>query len=747
MRSVAPKVLMYAAALAALLLLPGVSRAQEKSAARIGAEERPWTIEAGRLVHDKKRDVYEASDGVIISSGDKYIQSEKIIYNIKTQIIELPGDFVFSYGRDYISGKSARIDLKDETGWIKEGLVFIKENNLTVRGKSLEKTGPFSFKAEDAEFTTCDIEDPDWSVSCGKVDVTYEGYGLAKSVVFKAKGLPVAYTPILPFPAKKKRQTGFLIPGLGHTTLGGYDVDLPLYYAPSEDFDATVYTHYMSERGVMEGLEARYFATPRTKGYWRFDYLDDHLSPKERIDAGFRAEKDNRWWLKAKNDFNLPGDIEGRLDLDLVSDRDYLGEFKTGFSSFTKIEKNVEKFMNRGFINDENSLIRESTLGLSRVFSTVMVTGELHYLQDLELSRDETTLSQLPKIEISGIKQKLFETPVYLEGESSYTHFYRREGAHGHRVDIYPRFSLPFRVGYLDLEPSAGLRETAYYLDGYDEPAGSDIRDRRTHTREIYDLAAEGSTRLSRIFEPKLLGVEKMRHELKPFVRAEYVPYVNQRKNPYFDEEDRMERQTTLTYGITNNVTAKYREEPTGDYSYFDLLRLTVENTYDFNEAERNSEMWRTKTSFSDVRLLAEVNFPRYLEVEYEAAFSPYEYRVTKNELLFNIMDRRGDSLKLDYRYLSRTEQDKFEDRRLDPGQLPVSNSNEEVSALLTIALTPFFFVDLEKDYSISEGQSLKTGAALRYKAKCWSVTFGYEDEPGDMRFMFTFTLEGLGGL
>ena len=119
---------------------------------------------------------------------------------------------------------------------------------------------------------------------------------------------------------------------------------------------------------------------------------------------------------------------------------------------------------------------------------------------------------------------------------------------------------LATALGYLDLEPSAGLRETAYYLDGYDEPAGSDIRDRRTHTREIYDLAAEGSTRLSRIFEPKLLGVEKMRHELKPFVRAEYVPYVNQRKNPYFDEEDRMERETTLTYGIENAIKEKVPE-------------------------------------------------------------------------------------------------------------------------------------------------------------------------------------------
>ncbi len=746
MRSAAPKRGFYIAILMLLGLLVTPCMAQEKPSAKIRAKQGPWSIQAARLIHDKSRDVYEATGGVVISSRDKSIRSERIIYNIKTQIIELPEEFVFSYGRDYIQGKSAKIDLKDETGWVKEGRVFIKENNLSVKGKRLEKTGPFSFKAEDAEFTTCDLEDPDWSISCSKVDVTYEGYGLAKSVVFRAKGVPVFYTPIFPFPAKKRRQSGFLLPDLGHTTLGGYEVDLPLYWSPREDFDATVYTHYMSERGVMEGLEARYFSTERIKGMWRVDYLDDGLSRKDRIDAGFRAEKRNRWWLKAKNDFTLPGAVEGRLDLDLVSDRDYLGEFKSGFSSFDRVEKSLEEFMNRGFVNDKNSLTRESILGLTRAFDTVLVTGETRYVQDLDLARDETTLSRLPKIEASAIKQKLFGSPLYWKGDASYTYFYRREGTRGHRMDLYPRFSLPFRVSYLDLEPSAGARETFYYLDAYGERPGSDIRDRRAHTREIYDLAAEAFTRFYRIYEPRSAGVEKLRHEVKPFVKAKYVPYVNQRKNPRFDQEDRMARDTTLTYGITSNLLAKYLEGRSEDYSYFNPLRFTLEQTYDFNEAERNSELWRGKQSFSDVRLQAELNFPRYLEVEYEAAFSPYEYRVTKNELLLNLSDKRGDALKLDYRYLAKTEKEKFLDRLLKPAKLPVSNSDEEVGAALTVALSPSMFVDIEKNYSISKGQSLKTGAKLRLKAKCWSLTFGWEEEPGDRRFAVTFTLEGLGG-
>ena len=90
-----------------------------------------------------------------------------------------------------------------------------------------------------------------------------------------AGGIPVLYTPYLVFPAKKKRQTGFLAPQMGVSSRWGYFINQPFFWAISDSTDATFYANYMTKRGNKMGAEFRYALSETTKGAWMADYLKD----------------------------------------------------------------------------------------------------------------------------------------------------------------------------------------------------------------------------------------------------------------------------------------------------------------------------------------------------------------------------------------------------------------------------------------------------------------------------------------
>ena len=57
------------------------------------------------------------------------------------------------------------------------------------------------------------------------------------------------------FPAKTTRQSGFLFPMFSLSSeRNGLDVELPFFWAISENTDATLYQRYLEKRGFKEGV-------------------------------------------------------------------------------------------------------------------------------------------------------------------------------------------------------------------------------------------------------------------------------------------------------------------------------------------------------------------------------------------------------------------------------------------------------------------------------------------------------------
>ena len=145
------------------------------------------------------------------------------------------------------------------------------------------------------------------------IKVAVEGYGTASHTALWAKKVPVLYSPYLVFPVKTKRQTGLLLPNIGSSDRRGFEYEQPLFLALSRNTDATVYAHYMSDRGVKVAGEFRYVMDDRSQGAIMMDFLDDDKINDGTADTetyrfsttGKRTNTD-RWWFRMKHDQDLP---------------------------------------------------------------------------------------------------------------------------------------------------------------------------------------------------------------------------------------------------------------------------------------------------------------------------------------------------------------------------------------------------------------------------------------------------------
>jgi LPS-assembly protein len=299
----------------------------------VGDQNAKWQITADKLSYDRDEGLYVAQGNVVIVRGGQVLKAKEARYNEKTGMVEATGDVVLEANGDVLKAEKAVFDLNSQTGKITKGRIFLHQNHYYISGEDMEKTGPNTYVVKSCNVTTCEGETPDWSITGSEVEVTLEGYGTVKNAVFRIRDLPAFYLPYTLFPAKSKRQSGALPPAAGYSSLNGAQVEVPIYWAISDQMDATFYEQYMSERGLMQGFEYRYVAEEDSKGDFLFDVLQDKIEEKNLSDpdqlniSPLPRTNETRYWLRSRTNQQLPLGVRAKLDTDYVSDADYLKEF------------------------------------------------------------------------------------------------------------------------------------------------------------------------------------------------------------------------------------------------------------------------------------------------------------------------------------------------------------------------------------------------------------------------------------
>ncbi len=700
----------------------------------------PWHINADRIEYDQTQQHYTAIGNVTLSRQGRTLTADNVQLNQKTREAVAQGNVRLVYGEDIMSGDRLQINMDSETGTLSNGSLFISKNHLYLSGQKIRKTGPQTYEAKNISVTSCDGDDPAWKLTGQNFKVTIEGYGYAKNTALWAGKMPVLYSPFLFFPAKLKRQSGLLMPEIGYADRKGRQYLQPLYWAIDDASDATLYTHYMSERGLRTGLEYRYVLDERSlgtvmaEGFQDFRIDDGQKDNSERWgydDDELRINKD-RYWVRMKHDQGYDSGVSVKLDIDVVSDQDYLHEFKSGYNGFNQTQAYFQNTFGRD-IDDYNDPVRLNRLNINRTWRQYSFNTDLRWYDDVikrRIEHSDDTLQQLPAISLSGVKQPLAGSPVYFDVTSSYSHFYRINGTRGHRADIYPRIYYPATLWQtLSIEPSAGLRQTAWQVDQYETRPD---HDRDTLYRAIYDLKLDMSTEIFRIYDFRPAGSDRLKHAIIPEIQYAYTPEQDQSDFPEFDDLDLIEPENLITYGFTNIFTARapdFSDNGPTAYSYRPFLRFKLSQSFDINK-EREGD----PEPFSAILAELDLTPGHYVALDMDSNWSPYGNQFETFSAILKLWDLRGDSLEIDYRFTSDTSdatQDGIESIRL-AGMAVLSSK---------------WLLRAGFEYDLFDDKEIESRAGVSYKTQCWGVDIDYFTEEGNNSFSIMFNLAGLGSI
>lgn len=687
------------------------------------AEEEPVNLEGDHVTYDRQTETYVATGNVYLHRGADWLRADKVVYQRASGLAEAEGHLHAMMEGNEIWGERGRLNLVTKTGQVEEARLFVPENGYHITGRLLEKTGPDQFRATQATITTCLGERPAWSFAASQVDMKVEGYALAYNPRFRVKNVPLLYSPFFVLPAKKKRQTGFLTPRPGSSTLDGLLLDVPFFWAISESSDATVYADLKSKRGVMGGLEYRYVLSEQAQGTIWGSYLQDSLDDEEfrLLDNTARSNRD-RWWLRGKFDQDLPAGFFLRSDIDLVSDQDYLREFADGPQGFNATNDYFLKAFGRS-LQEETDQVRESSIVVSRGSGVYFLSAEARYFQDLNPATNEMTLQRAPSVRFEVARNPLLGEWLYFELFSQYDHLWREAdpgvAPSGQRLDLRPTLSWPITFGpYANFTPSVSVRETLYLAEGVQR--GQDVGGFKH--RELYTLSTNLSTEVARIFRFEGEEFKGLKHLVRPELTYTYQPEVDQEELPRLDRTDRLEAINVLGLAVTNDFIGKLLRGETARYPR--LARLRVSQSLDLNRLEDEPDLPARPL----LPLLGELemNVAGFL-ADAEVLWDWDLEEFSRYSILAGWSDSRGDSVSLDYFF-----------RR------EVSN---DVNLRANVALNPDLGLYTVQRLSLESGQQVESTFGVRYAAKCWAVDVHYTSEPWDDRVVVMFTLGGIGEL
>jgi len=741
-------------------------------------EDQPWLLEADGIESLQGEQVFEAQGDVVITQGVNTIQADTIRYSRETGMANLRGNVRIEWNGDILEGQAADFDLGQNIGQIKEGEIFLSQEHFYIRGETLEKQCGETYAFENAHITTCDGPTPAWSIKSKEGDVTEGGYAKMWHPRFQILDVPVLYSPYMIFPVKNERQSGFLIPEPSYSTRLGFGLSLPYYWAIDEEQDATLYANMLSKRGLMLGVEYRHYKNLDSKGVWQADWLyDSETAPLEsEEDRQFRGDglnrpNANRYWVRGKYDGYLADPLwQTKFDVDIVSDQNYLREFKHGYTGFNSVENQMIRDFGRGMDNID-SLYRKNAFELSRNWTRVGFRGGLYYTQALQYwtdnqsNSDNPTLQRLPELNLDFYKNQIGSTPFELEADNQMVYFWREYGTTGARLDMFPKISLPWNTAVGTLTPSVGWRETLYAIDSHENSPEEVDTSEDFFDRGIPVFSVDAFSSVYNVFDlgsaqevsPNEANVgnsawTKIKHTVQPELNYTYVPHVDQKENPSFTRDDRIGKYNRLSYSLHNIFNRRVDQvvqRPVledGEVvsegliqvnkAYLDFLRIRFDQSYDIEEADRNEDLDQyERRPFSDIR--ADVTFyaGKYISLVNRTWYSPYSNAVTEHEHML-----RGSYSGVGTAYFGFDFRDKVEDDVWRKNQR--KREIVRVGGLLHLPRGWSLRADYKRD--LLEKEDLEKIFGIGYAHQCYYLDFLYSQTLDEDRFEFRVSLKGL---
>ena len=708
-----------------------------------------WEIVADKITHEKNTNTIVAQGNVVIEKQEKpapesmVIQADWVQYNTVLETVRALGNLKITVNDDEITAQEALINLGEQTAILHQATIFRAPNNLYLTGDIIQKTGTNAYWVRDGALTTCTTtsgEAPPWSIHSKDSQITSNGYAKLKHASFRIKNTPVAYVPYILIPADTGRKSGLLFPEISQSERDGFGLVAPVFIDLAPYRDITLYPGYLSKRGVTGGAEFRSMAGYDSYGMLAVNYLNDRTA--DTVDDDYKSDgilrtDHHRYWVRGKIDHSFANGVTGRLDLDTVSDQDFLQEYDNGLTGFKKSNENFENFFHRGF-QTETLPFRDNTMQLSKSWTTMSLNGELLAVDDTIDDNDEQTSPwSLPRLMFAGTT-KLANVPFDLSWKNEYTYFWRERGIGGHRLDLSPRLIAPLAINpYLESQASAGLRETIYHTDLRGDVPAVSWHGSQYQTRTLYDLNIRTATTLVRDFrfhrnqpDNDSSAGAVLRHILRPELDYTYSPSINQDDLPQFDETDRIAAVNLLRYRVNNHFRLNRAKDTMSSISEIGYAK--IQQYYNVDGGRH---------PFSDLFLEINLTPSNGMGLHAETSLSMYGQGLTYYDISTSLHYLQLHKLALHYRYLKYGNVT-FPYFFTEPEDDAIRQIDARIESELTKKLAAKFNIS----HSVSANGTVDANLHLIYHPSCWALELLASKTPDDRSLMAIISLEGIGG-
>lgn len=741
-----------------------------------------WTFSADRVVGEYTSEYVEAFGNCTIALGEDQLRADFARFYQATGWVFLKGNIRAHWGGDFLQADEGEFDLKNMTGWLKNGKLFMTKPHVYVEAERVGKAKGDTYTFKNAKVTACDGETPAWSVTSEEGDVQLDGRVRLYRSAFRVKDVPVFYWPYMSLPGRQKRESGFLFPTVSSSKKLGFQINQPYYWVINDEADMTFYQNYMSKRGYMQGLEFRHAEDSSTKGMWKLDMLKDNKRAtteadewKDYQDDGLVRPNRSRWWARGKYDGWLGSPkLKVKVDVDLVSDQNYLRDFQNGPTGFDQNREDFLDAFGRDIENkDEN--IRTSTLMASRSWDRFGLAGKIQYRQNLEYrngnldSSKNTTVQTLPELEAFAFQQNIPNTPLEVSAETKYDYFDRKYGHSGHRFRAGSTLKIPIFSEFVTFIPAVNVDHTSYDLtthQGYGNQtivdSGGRIQQLNSNStksgyssRTIFSTGFTAFSEMTRVFslddsvkaDPSLAGTSKwtsLKHSIVPRVKYEYSPTITgQEKLPYFDKYDRIGGANTVTYSLTNALDRKrdsvVLSPGSGDgpqaqvvSDYLDFLLFRLEQSYDQNEADRKDLRTQyARRPFSDVMAELTISPENFIDLVSRTWFSPYKSSLTQAESSIRLHKAGLGEFSVGYDYLTKIDEYK--------------RSRSETMSIVDVGakweMSQDFTLEAKYRHDFNKQKDLERTLRLNWMGDCYGMHLSLSQKSNDTRYEFGFDL------
>ncbi len=506
---------------------------------------------------------------VRLEMTDKKLEADEVDYDEDTGDAEFRGNVRYE---NFLDGTKLNCDhgkynVNSETGLFYD-LRGTSVPKIISRPGLLTTNNPFYFEGKWAErkedryvvhegfVTDCKVPKPWWRLTGPKFDIIPGDRAMAYRAVFHIKRLPLFFLPTYYKSLKKlPRQSGFLEPSLGRSSLFGEFFGLGYYWAINRSYDLLYRGVYYSLRGLASTVDFRAKVKPGTDIGFNLYGVNDKGIPE----GNGQVQKQGGFQFTLDGRSNLGNGWEARGELNYLSSFLFRQSFSQSFHEAIFSESHSVGFVTKHW----------------DTFGFYVVADRDEEFQSVTPD-DKIVIRKLPEVEFLSRDRQIVGgvLPVWFSLDSSGGFLDRTEPDFQTRqfvprLDVYPRLTTAFHFAGFSLSPSFAVRETSY---------GSSVVNGQVSGQNVLRSAREVGLELmlpalARIYKsPKWLGGEKVKHVIEARAVYSFISGVdNFNRIIRFDETDLYSDTNQVTLSITNRLFVKNKDGNVTEVLSWDL--------------------------------------------------------------------------------------------------------------------------------------------------------------------------------